>query len=249
MTTVILAAGYATRMYPLTENFPKPLLEVGGKTVLDRLMEDIDRIDAIKRHVVVSNSRYLPHFKEWAERSDYDKEITLLSDGSTENENRLGAVSDILFAIEEEGLDEDLMVLAADNLLDFSLAGFVDFFCEKRATSIMRHREPSLERLQRTGVITIDGDGRVLLMEEKPREPKSSWAVPPFYIYKREDLPLIKEAIAEGCSTDAPGSFIAYLAPKRPVYAHLMEGTRWDIGSVESYERVKREFGGGTYGL
>lgn len=151
MTTVILAAGYATRMYPLTENFPKPLLEVGGRTVLDHLMEDVDRIAAIKRHIVVSNSRYLPHFRAWAERSDYSKEITLLDDGSTENENRLGAVRDILFAIEEEGLDEDLMILAADNLLDFSLTGFVHFFSKKKATCIMRHHELSLEWLQRRG--------------------------------------------------------------------------------------------------
>ena len=243
MTSLILAAGYATRMYPLTRNFPKPLLEVGGKTVLDHLLKDIDSITAITRHVVVSNSRYLPHFQKWKAESEYEKEIILLDDGSTENENRLGAVRDILFAIEEVGLDEELLVVAADNLLSFSFSGFVDYALDKRATCIMRHHEPSTERLRRTGVITIDEDDRVLLMEEKPAEPKSSWAVPPFYVYKREDLPLIREAIEEGANTDAPGSFITYLARKRPVYAYLMEGKRWDIGNLESYEQVKREFG------
>jgi len=246
MTTVILAAGYATRLYPLTEHFPKPLLEVGGKPVLDHLLEDIDSIDAIKRHVLVSNSRYLPHFQKWVAESGYEKEIILLDDGSTENGNRLGAVRDILFAIEEVGLDEELLVLAADNLLDFSFNGFVEYALDKQATCIMRHHEPSLERLRRTGVIMIDEDDRVLLMEEKPAEPKSSWAVPPFYVYKREDLPLIREAIEAGANTDAPGSFITYLAPKRPVYAYLMEGKRWDIGNLESYEQVKREFFVGT---
>lgn len=243
MTTVILAAGYATRMYPLTENFPKPLLEVGGKTVLDHLMVDIDRIGTIDRHILVSNSRYLPHFRKWREESEYEKEIILLDDGSTENENRLGAVRDILFAIEEVGLDEELLVLAADNLLDFSFVDFVEYALGKHATCIMRHWEPSVERLRKTGVITIDEDDRVLSMEEKPAQPKSSWAVPPFYVYKREDLPLIREAIQAGANTDAPGSFITYLAQKRPVYAYLMEGKRWDIGSLESYEQVKREFG------
>jgi glucose-1-phosphate thymidylyltransferase len=244
MTSLILAAGYATRLYPLTENFPKPLLEVGGKSVLDWVMEDIDAIDQIERHVVVSNSRYLPHFQEWKEQSSYSKEIILLDDGSTENENRLGAVKDILFAIEEVGLDEDLLVLAADNLLDFSFKGFVDYFGQKQATCIMRHHEPSVEKLTRTGVITIDISERVLMMEEKPTEPKSHWAVPPFYVYKREDILLLKQAIEEGCNTDAPGSFIAWLSQKRPVYAYLMEGKRWDIGNLESYERVKEEFTG-----
>jgi glucose-1-phosphate thymidylyltransferase len=244
MTSLILAAGYATRLYPLTENFPKPLLEVGGKSVLDWVMEDIDAIDQIERHVVVSNSRYLPHFKEWKEKSSYSKDIILLDDGSTENENRLGAVKDILFAIEEVGLDEDLLVLAADNLLDFSFKGFVDYFGHKQATCIMRHHEPSIQRLQRTGVITIDESERVLMMEEKPTEPKSHWAVPPFYVYKREDISLLKEAIEEGCNTDAPGSFITWLSQKRPVYAYLMEGKRWDIGNLESYDRVKKEYPG-----
>ena len=153
-------------------------------------------------------------------------------------------MKDILFAIEELEIDEDLLVLAGDNLLDFSLSGFISFFAEKQSTCIMRHYEPSLAALQRTGVATIDTSDKVLLMEEKPKEPKSNWAVPPFYVYKREDLPLIRKAIDSGCNTDAPGSFIAWLCSHTPVYAYPMPGKRWDIGNLQSYEQVKQEFDG-----
>lgn len=242
MISLILAAGYATRLYPLTKNFPKPLLEVGGKTVLDWLMEDIDQIEGIERHVVVTNSRYYHQFLAWSQAQRFKRPITVIDNATSTNETRRGAVRDILLAIEREELDDDLLVLAGDNLLDFSLKGFVQYFHQKKATCIMRHHEPSIERLKRTGVIGIDDDERVLQMQEKPQEPKTRWAVPPFYVYERSVLPLVRKALREGCDSDAPGSFIAWLAQKRPVYAHLMEGKRWDIGTLESYERVKREF-------
>ena len=244
MICLILAAGYATRLYPLTENFPKPLLDVQGRTVLDWLLSDVDRIEGIGKYVVVSNHKFYDHFTAWKESCSLSHPVVILDDGSTDNSNRLGAVKDILFAIEELEIDEDLLVLAGDNLLDFSLSGFVSFFTEKQSTCIMRHYEPSLAALQRTGVATIDSSDKVLLMEEKPREPKSNWAVPPFYVYKKEDLPLIRKAIDSGCNTDAPGSFIAWLCSHTPVYAYPMPGKRWDIGNLQSYEQVKQEFDG-----
>ena len=244
MICLILAAGYATRLYPLTENFPKPLLDVQGRTVLDWLLSDVDGMEGIEKYVVVSNHKFYDHFSTWKENSTLTHPIVVLDDGSTENSNRLGAVRDILFAIDELDLDEDLLVLAGDNLLDFSLSGFVSFFKTKQATCIMRHYEPSLAALQRTGVATIDSSDKVLVMEEKPKEPKSNWAVPPFYVYKKDDLPLIRKAIESGCSTDAPGSFIAWLCDQTSVYAYPMPGKRWDIGNLESYEQVKREFDG-----
>ena len=244
MICLILAAGYATRLYPLTENYPKPLLDVQGRTVLDWLLSDVDGIEGIGKYVVVSNHKFHDYFTAWKERCSLSHPVVVLDDGSTDNPNRLGAVRDILFAIEEQEIDEDLLVLAGDNLLDFSLSGFVSFFAEKQSTCIMRHYEPSLAALQRTGVATIDTSDKVLLMEEKPREPKSNWAVPPFYVYKREDLPLIRKAIESGCNTDAPGSFIAWLCSHTPVYAYPMPGKRWDIGNLQSYEQVKQEFDG-----
>ncbi len=180
MKNIVIAAGYATRLYPLTENFPKPLLEIGGSTILDRMMADIDSIPDIDGHIIVTNHRFAPAFEEWKRNAGYRKPITIIDDGTTDNENRLGAVRDLLLVLESCGVDDDIMVLAADNILDFSLQGFVDYFREKGTSVIMCHREPELRRLQRTGVIAVDDGMKVLEMQEKPEKPVSDLAVPPF---------------------------------------------------------------------
>jgi len=239
MINVVLAAGYATRMYPLTENFPKPLLEVGGETILDRLMKDADSIPEVSRHIVVTNHKFVGHFEEWKKASSYSKPIDILDDGSIDNDHRVGAVKDLLLAIEMFDLDEDLMVLAADNILDFPLKGFAEFFTEKGTSIIMCHNEPSIPALQRTGVVCLDENNKVLLMEEKPKEPKSNWAVPPFYIYSRKDLPLIKTCIEHGCGFDAPGNLAHFLCEQSTMHAYPMPGKRIDIGNLEIYNRLK----------
>jgi glucose-1-phosphate thymidylyltransferase len=240
MKNVVLAAGYATRLYPLTENFPKPLLEIEGTSILDRLIIDVDIIDEIDEHIVVCNHKFLPHFEKWAERSNYKNAVTILDDGSIANENRLGAVRDLLFAIETKQLyNDDLLVIAADNVLSFSFHGFVDYFKEKQTSLIMTHYEPALSALQRTGVIIIDSNERVLEMQEKPREPKSHNAVPPFYIYKKNDIKYIQECVSEGCNTDAPGSLVIAMLAKTVFHAWRMTGKRYDIGTVENYVNFK----------
>ena len=149
---------------------------------------------------------------------------------------------DLLLALDQQRIDDDAMVLAADNLLDFSFRGFVDFFKQKQTSIIMCHQEPELYRLQRTGVIAVDDDMRVLLMQEKPEKPVSHWAVPPFYIYKRSDLPLIKDCLNHGCGFDAPGNLAHYLTDVTTLHAWVMPGHRFDIGSLDSYEEAKRLF-------
>ena len=240
MTGIILAAGYATRMYPLTLNFPKPLLEVGGKKIIDHLLEDGER-SGIERFIVVSNHKFISLFREWAEGKE---NVMVLDDGSVDNEHRIGAVKDIEFAIEKAGINDDTLILAGDNVLDFSLSSFIEYGKKKGTSCIMRHRETDRARLRKTGVVTIDQSDLVLSMEEKPKEPKSEWAVPPFYYYVKEDLPLIKEGIENGCGTDAPGSFVSYLAERRPVHAFLMPGKRFDVGSIEGYEKIRKEYKG-----
>lgn len=240
MTGIILAAGYATRMYPLTLNFPKPLLEVGEKKIIDHLLEDGER-SGIERFIVVSNHKFISLFREWAEGKE---NVMVLDDGSVDNEHRIGAVKDIEFAIEKAGINDDTLILAGDNVLDFSLSSFIEYGKKKGTSCIMRHRESDKARLRKTGVVTIDQSDLVLSMEEKPKEPKSEWAVPPFYYYVKEDLPLIKEGIENGCGTDAPGSFVSYLAERRPVHAFLMPGKRFDVGSIEGYEKIRKEYKG-----
>lgn len=242
MKCLVLAAGYATRLYSLTKNFPKPLLEVGGKTIIDWLLEDIEQLDCIDGHVIISNHRYFHCFNEWKENCKLTKQVTILDDGSTENENRLGAVKDIQFAVESLGLDDDLLVIAGDNVVEFSFKGFVDFAKGKGTTCIMTYQELDEKRIKKSGVIEPGEDFRVVSMVEKPENPPSDWVVPPFYIYERDDVKLIEKAIAEGCGTDAPGSLVSWLCRERPVYAMEMVGRRFDIGDLESYEQVKREF-------
>lgn len=243
MKCVILAAGYATRLYPLTENFPKPLLEVAGKPILDWLIDDMASTGMVEEYIVISNHKFAHIFEEWAAKKS-DATIRVIDDGTTSNETRLGAVKDIQFAIEQLQLDDNLLVMAGDNLLDFSLGEFMRYGKEKNATCVMRYYEASEARLHKTGVIEIDANDGILSFEEKPAEPKSHWCVPAFYYYTREDSHLIKKGIESGCGTDAPGSFIAWLCGQTKVYAWEMPGRRYDIGNLESYEEVKQNYGG-----
>ena len=240
MKCVILAAGYATRLYPLTENFPKPLLAVGEKNILEWLIEDIG--DSVDEYVVISNHKFVEHFRAWSAKRP--EKITVLDDGTESNETRLGAVRDVQFAVDELGLDDDLLVIAGDNVLDFSLKTFVEYYKARGTTCVMRYWEPSEEKLHKTGVAEVDENGMILHMEEKPAEPRSHWCTPPFYIYRREDVPMVKKGIESGCGVDAPGSFIAWLCDQVPVHAFEMPGKRYDIGNLASYEEVKRTYKG-----
>ncbi len=237
MICILLCAGYATRMYPLTENFPKPLLTIKGKTIIDYLIDDLENNSSISKYIIVSNHKFINHFNEW--KFTRKENILVLDDGSTCNENRLGAVKDIWFAIEKENVNDDIIVLAGDNLLDFSLKGFIDFSKEKESNAVMRYYEGEKNRLQRTGVAVIDDNEKILEMAEKPQEPKSNWAIPPFYIFTKESLVEIKNGIDSGCKVDAPGGFIEWFSNRNDVYAYLMPGKRIDVGNLEDYYKLK----------
>lgn len=241
MKCLILAAGYATRLYPLTVNYPKPLLKVGEKTILDWLLDDLQQGGIIDEYVVISNHRFVEIFRTWAEEKNC--KITVVDDGTETNETRLGAVKDIQFAIKQMNLHDDALVMAGDNMLDFSLNAFLAFAKEKGTSCVMCHEENDLAKQQRTAIITVDGAGRITSYEEKPAQPKGNLAVPPFYYYKVEDLAKIPEALDAGCGTDAPGSYASWLSTQVPMHAYLMPGKRYDIGNLESYERVKEIFG------
>lgn len=243
MKCLILAAGYATRLYPLTENFPKPLLDVGGKTIVDWLIDDLRSANVIDEFVIISNHKFAHYFDDWAKTKDY--KVTVVDDGTSSNETRLGAVKDIQYTIEKLGLDDDMMVLAGDNVLDFSLTKFLAFGQEKNASCTMRYWETKKETLPKRGVLEMDGD-KIIGMEEKPAQPKTQWCCPPFYYYAKEDAKRIGEALADGCGYDAPGSFIAWLCQKAPVYAMEMPGSRYDVGNLESYNKIKSEYKGIT---
>ena len=242
MKCLILAAGYATRLYPLTQNFPKPLLTVQGKTILDWLIDDIDSLGAVDEYVVISNHKFADCFREWSAKRA--QRITVVDDGTSTNETRLGAVRDIQYAIDELSLDDDMLVIAGDNLLDFSLTRFVSYAKEKGTSCIMRYFEPSVEKLKKCGVAEVDEKDKIICLTEKPAEPKSNWACPPFYYYTKADARLVKKGIASGCGVDAPGNYIAWLCTQTQMHAMEMPGKRYDIGNLESYERVQKEYKG-----
>lgn len=244
MKCLILAAGYATRLYPLTENFPKPLLTVGDKTILDWLIDDIDEAGLVDEYVVISNHKYAHHFDKWAEMKT--QKITVVDDGTDTNETRLGAVKDIQFAIDKLGLDDDMLVIAGDNVLDFSLVSFINYAKEKNSSCIMRYYEPDEKKLLKCGVVTIDENDKILNMTEKSPTPATHWCCPPFYYYTKADAKLVQAGIEAGCGTDAPGSYIAWLCTQTTVHAMEMPGSRYDIGNLESYEKVKAEYHGIT---
>lgn len=241
MKCLILAAGYATRLYPLTENFPKPLLKVGEKTILDWLIDDIDSAGLVDGYIVISNHKFAHHFDAWA--ADKPR-VQVVDDGTSSNETRLGAVRDIRFAIDALNLDDDMLVIAGDNLLDFSLTRFIRYATEKKASCVMRYYEKDEKKLLKCGVVTVDEQDRILRMTEKSPTPETHWCTPPFYYYTREDARLVEKGIKAGCGTDAPGSYIAWLCTQTPVYAMEMPGSRYDIGNLESYELVKKTYAG-----
>jgi len=229
---------------------------------LGRMLDDIDRIPEIDEHIIITNHKFAGIFEDWKKDLHYSKPITIVDDGTETNETRLGAVCDLLLALEKtpsgspclEGEKEsslnredvggsDILVVAADNLLFFSFQEFVDFASAKGTSCIMCHEQPSIEKLQRTGVVELDENNRVLGMEEKPQEPKSHWAVPPFYIYLKKDLDLVRHSVENGCGKDAPGNLAHYMVEHTTMHAWPMSAGRFDIGSLDTYYEAQRLYG------
>ena len=243
MKNIVIAAGYATRLGELTKNFPKPLLKIGDNTILGRMLDDIDQIEEIDEHIIITNHKFASIFEEWSAKQSYKKPITIIDDGTETNETRLGAVCDLLYAMDKLKIDDDMLVVAADNILFFSFQEFVDFAKAKQTSCIMCHEQPSIEKLQRTGVILVDENMKVLNMEEKPKEPKSHWAVPPFYIYLKKDLKKVRHAVENGCGKDAPGNLAHYMVEQVEMHAWPMSAGRFDIGSLDTYKEACEKFG------
>ena len=246
MKNIVLAAGYATRLGELTKNFPKPLLKIGNNTILGRMLDDIDAIDDITEHIIVTNHKFAPIFEQWATEQHYSKPITIIDDGTETNDTRLGAVNDLLLVLNTPSMRENpegILVVAADNLLFFSFREFIDFAKQKDTSCIMCHEQPSLEKLQRTGVVELDSNNKVLGIEEKPQNPKSHWAVPPFYIYLKNDLELVRHSVENGCGKDAPGNLAHYMVEHTTMHAWQMTAGRFDIGSLDTYREAVEKYG------
>lgn len=238
MRALVLAAGYATRLYPLTLDRPKALLEVGGKPMLDRVVERL-RPMGLEGVVVVTNAKFTPHFEEWADGKD---DVTVVNDGTTSNDDRLGAIGDIGFVLDELGIDEELVVVAGDNLFGADITGLVGYGREVDAPVIAVHDVGDLARMHEYNQIEIDEDGRIVFFEEKPSAARTTLSGVALYYYPRQALPLVKQYLEEGNNPDQPGRLVQWLYPRTPFYTWLLPGEWYDIGSAETLAEADRIF-------
>lgn len=246
MNALLLAAGYATRLYPLTRNTPKPLLEVAGKPIAQYMVDQLAEIEQVQRLLVVTNHRFARHFERWAAAASSRFAIKVVDDQTETNETRLGAIGDIAYTLDRhpELREQPLFVLGGDNLVDFHLRDMVADFEARggQATVICLVHVADPAELRRSGVVTLDERDRVVGFVEKPADPPSDLACPPFYVFPPAALALIAEYLAAGQSPDAPGNFIAWLHARAPVYGHVFAAERYDIGTPESYAAACRRF-------
>ncbi len=238
MKALVLAAGYATRLYPLTLDRPKALLEVGGKPMLDHVVARLVPM-GVDGVIVVTNAKFTPHFEEWAaDRAG----IAIVNDGTTSNDDRLGAIGDIGFVLERLGLDEELVVVAGDNLFSDDISGFASYGREVDAPVLAVHDVGDLSRMGEYNQVEVDEAGRITFFEEKPSDPRTTFAGVALYYYPRHTLPLVRRYLAEGNNPDQPGRLIEWLYPRTSVHTWRLPGTWYDIGSTETLEEADRIF-------
>lgn len=241
MKAIVLAAGYATRLYPLTLNRTKPLLPVGGQPIIDYIIEGIVKVSEIDTVYVVTNNRFYNDFVKWQKMANFTKEILIVNDGTNSDEDKLGAIGDIDLVINKIGIRDDLVVIAGDNLFGFSLQNFVNFF-KIHGTSIAAYKYPHRDELSHYGLVELNGTSRVILFQEKPKEPKSDLVAICLYGFPYSKLGLISEYLKSGKNKDAPGYYLQWLVNKEEVYAFVFQAPWHDIGTPEAYQRAQREY-------
>lgn len=245
MKVIILAAGYATRLYPLTLTQPKPLLDVAGKPMIEHVLDNIAPIPGIDRIYVVTNAKFADHFQKWSDhyRSTKAKlDFTIVNDGSTDDTNKLGAIGDLNLVINREKVDDDIIVVAGDNLFSVSLEEFGRACRTRNAPVLAVYDVGNLEEIKKYNAITLDQDGRITFFEEKPKQPQSTLTGIALYYYPKSALPLIKQYVAEGNNPDQPGRLVQWLYPRTPFYTWRVPGLWYDIGSKETLEEANRIF-------
>ena len=245
MKILILAAGYATRLYPLTLTKPKPLLDVAGRPMIEHVLDHIAPIPGIDRVYVVTNDKFAAPFQQWADgyRATKSKlNFTIINDGSTDDTNKLGAIGDLNLVLEREQVDDDLIVVAGDNLFSESIEAFGKFCREKNAPVLGVYDVGDLEAIKKYNAITIDDGGRITYFEEKPKVPQSTLTGIALYFYPRATLPLIRQYVAEGNNPDQPGRLVQWLYPRTPFYTWRVPGLWFDIGSKETLAEANEIF-------
>jgi glucose-1-phosphate thymidylyltransferase len=244
MKAVILAAGYATRLYPLTRDRPKALLPVGGRPMVEHLLLRLEGVEGLDAIYLVTNSKFADAFREWAAGWE-GQEVQIVDDGTRDEASKLGAIGDLDLTIRSAGIDDDLLVLAGDNLFSESLAPFAEFGRAKRAPAIGVYDVGDLEAIRHYNAIELDEDDRLRYFEEKPEQPRNTLTGIALYFYPRESLGLVREYLEAGNNPDQPGRFVEWLYPRVPVYAWRVPGRWYDIGSAETLAEADRAFSTG----
>jgi glucose-1-phosphate thymidylyltransferase len=245
MKVIILAAGYATRLYPLTLTQPKPLLGVAGKPMVDYVLDNLATLPGLDRVYLVTNAKFADQFERWADNYRATKaklNFTIFNDGSTDDSNKLGAIGDLNLILDREKIDDDIVVVAGDNLFSQTLEAFGSFSLSKNQPVLGIYDVGSLDQARKYGVVDVDADGRIVSFEEKPQHPASSQIGIALYYYPKAVLPLIRQYVAEGNNPDQPGRLIQWLYPRTPVYTWNVPGLWFDIGSKETLEEANRIF-------
>ena len=238
---MVLAAGYATRLYPLTENTPKPLLKVGSKSIIEHILSKLETVKGADQVYVVTNDKFYPVFVDWSKRVKSPFKLKILNDGTKNNEDRLGAVGDIHFVVKQEKIKDDLLVIAGDNLFGFSLFDFIGFFKSKNSSVAAFHDLKDKDKVKgKYGAGILEGS-KVADFEEKPLMPKSSLASTACYFFKKSDLSHIHNLLKAG-KADALGNLIKYLAEKSEVHAFVFDEHWFDVGTFESLEEAKKVY-------
>ena len=228
MKALVLAAGYATRLRPLTDSVPKQLLPVGGRPMVDWILDKI-RAAPIEEIHLVTNARFAPDFDRWAN----GKDVVVHDDGTTSNEDRLGAIGDVRFVQERADVDDDMLVIAGDNLFDYALGELLDFWREKGAASAVAvHDVGDRELVRKYSIVELDADDRIVDFVEKPENPQTTLAATATYVYAREPAGLVSKYLDEGNPPDQPGNYVAWLHRRAPVYAYRFAGGWYDIGDA-----------------
>jgi glucose-1-phosphate thymidylyltransferase len=242
---VVLAAGYATRLYPLTLNQPKPLLDVAGKPMLEHVLDNLAPVEEIDHVYVVTNGKFAGHFERWAEGRHTKiggPDITVVNDRSTDDSNKLGAIGDLNLVLTREGIDDDIVVVAGDNLFSEKLKEFGDFCRAKGAPVLAVYDVGDLEAIKKYNAIDVEDDGRITFFEEKPANPKSTLTGIALYYYPKSALPLIRRYVEEGNNPDQPGRLVQWMYERTPFYTWRVPGIWYDVGSKETLEEANRIF-------
>ncbi len=246
MKAILLCAGYATRLYPLTKNQPKALLPIKNKPLINYIAEKIEKCEEIDEIFIITNEKFYMNFVWWLKNNNekFSKKIEILNDNTISNEDRLGGIGDLWYAVEKKKINDDIMVVLGDNLFTFDLNKIIDFFSEKKATVLGLYDVKNLEDAKRFGIVSIDENNKIIDFQEKPENPKSTLASIGIYFYTKEDLKQLEKYMKTDNQKDCPGYFPEYLRKNQNIYAIKLDGIWFDIGTKQSYEEVNKIWNG-----